>query len=123
MSLPYVRDPVHLGHKITSNLSTKDDIESQFCMFTRRANAVLSNFYMCDCLERVNLLHTYTSSFYGSQLWDLRQVKCLEVGYRKALRRALGVSTRAHTRLLPIICKRPSLIAQLVNRFLKFLTC
>ena len=109
-----------LGHKLSFDLGTNLDVEHQFLLFNRKANGVISTFDCCCAVDRVDILHTYACSFYGSQLWDLNKVTCIHTAYRKAVRKALCLSHRTRSRLLPVLCKRPSIEAQLINRFIKF---
>ena len=61
----------HLGHIITSDLSDDKDIVHQTSMYNRKTNAVLSDVKHISGDLRVNIVQSYCSSFYGSQLWDL----------------------------------------------------
>ena len=61
----------HLGHIITSDLTDDKDIMHQTSMYNRKANAVLSDFKHISGDLRVQIMQSYCSSFYGSQLWDL----------------------------------------------------
>ena len=51
------------------------------------------------------LFHTYCSSFYGSQLWNLngKFITDIYVAWQKSLRRVWNISNRTHTCLLPFI--------------------
>ena len=61
----------HLGHILSQNLSDDKDILLQISMYNRKANTVLSDFRGISGELRVNIMRSYCSSFYGSQMWDL----------------------------------------------------
>ena len=120
VELPFVRDPVHLGHRLKANMRQEVDIDHQYMEFNRKANAILNTFSGCDPFCRVSLLNNFAGAFYGSQLWDLSKIEPIKVAYRKAQRKALCIPWRSHSKLIPIITGRLPIEEQLANRFMKF---
>ena len=112
----------HLGHIITSDLTDDKDIMHQTSMYNRKANAVLSDFKHISGDLRVQIMQSYCSSFYGSQLWDLSNtcIDRLSISWRKSIRKALNVPARTHSVYLPLICECLPLNAQLELRVMKF---
>ena len=71
---------------------------------------------------RVQIVQSYSSSFYGSQLWDLSN-KCIDrlsISWRKSIRKALNIPVRTHSVYLPLICECLPLNVQLELRIMKF---
>jgi hypothetical protein len=112
----------HLGHVIPSDISDTYDVQMQQAKFNRKANAVLADFNGISGIVTYQVMKTYCSAFYGSQLWDLnhQNIEGLCVSWRKACRRALRFPWRTHTNLLPSLCNSMSLKYLLMNRTLKF---
>ena len=112
----------HLGHIITSDLTDDKDIKHQTSMYNRKANAVLSDFKHISGDLRVQIMQSYCSSFYGSQLWDLYNtcIDRLSISWRKSIRKALNVPARTHSVYLPLICECLPFNAQLELRVMKF---
>ena len=118
--ISYVKNPIHLGHRLQAGLLQNEDVKFHYLDFNRKANAVLNTFAGCDPFQRVDLLSTYACSFYGSQLWDISNIDNLFAAHRKALRKALCIPWRTHSGLLPYITGKNSLEVQLANRVSKF---
>ena len=112
----------HLGHISTSDLTDDKDIMHQTSMYNRKANAVLSDFKHISGDLRVQIMQSYCSSFFGSQLWDLSNtcIDRLSISWRKSIRKALNVPARTHSVYLPLICEYLPLNAQLELRVMKF---
>ena len=112
----------HLGYIITSNLTDDKDIMHQTSMYNRKANALLSDFKHISGDLRVQIMQSYCSSFYGSQLWDLSNtcIDRLSISLRKSITKVLSVPARAHSVYLPLICECLPLNVQLELRVMKF---
>ena len=80
------------------------------------------DFSCVNIYNKIKLLQSYCCDFYGSQLWDLsnHHIYNLCVAWRKALKRAMSVPFRTHTRFLSSLSRCPPLIVQLEKRFCKF---
>ena len=100
----------HLGHIITSDLTDDKDIMHQTSIYNRKANAVLSDFKNISGDLRVQMMQSYCSSFYGSQLLDLSNtctgcIDRLSISWRESIRKALNGPARTHSVYLPLICE------------------
>ena len=70
----------------------------------------------------MNIMRSYCSSFYGSQLWDRsnKHIEQLHKSWRKSIRKALNIPLRTPCVYLPMLCQRLPLIVQLEARFVIF---
>ena len=105
----------HLVLILSQNLSDDKYILLQISMYNRKANAVLSDFRGIRGELRENIMRSYCSSFYGSQLWDLsnKHIEQLHKSWRKSIRKALNIPLRTHCVYLPMLCQCIPLIVQL----------
>ena len=69
---------------------------------------------------KCDLFSTYCSSFYGSNLCDLKKLDTLEVQWRKAQRRIWSLPYRTHCSLLYNICKLKPPKVIFLTRFMKY---
>ena len=95
----------HLGNIINSDLSDNDDINYKCGCFYQYVNRLIVLFGSLPSHIIDRLFHTYCSSFYGSQLWNLngKFITDIYVAWQKSLRRVWNISNRNHTCLLPFI--------------------
>ena len=120
--LEYVDNFVHLGHIIKPNLDDGDDIRCQRGKFVGKVNAVISDFKGIGGMLKYNVVKTYCYSFYGSQLWNLQNkaIQNLCISWRRAIKKAIGLPERTHTKILSMLCNNVPLISVLFKRFIKF---
>ena len=92
----------HLGYMLNSKLKDKDDIIHKRGCFYQCVNKVIALFSSLPSSIIDNLFHTYCSSFYGSQLWNLNSVMVndIYVAWQKSLRHIWNMPYRTHTNLL-----------------------
>lgn len=114
--------PTHLGHIIQDNISDDLDIDRVTNDFRGRANAILADFNTVCTRDRLYLMKTFCSSFYGSQLWALNNnhLHNLYAAYRKAVRKSLYLHPRTHNALIPILSGSLPIECMLEKRFLNF---
>lgn len=114
--------PTYLGHKLSHDLLDENDIVMQTNKFNSKANAVLSDFKNVCMSQRFQLLVTFCTSFYGSQLWATSKgaMEVLYKSYRAGVKKAFNLPFRTHTYILPIITDSFHLEQQLDIRQLKF---
>ena len=95
----------HLGNIINSDLSDNDDINYKCGCFYQYVNRLIVLFGSLPSHIIDRLFHTYSSSFYGAQLWNLngKFITDIYVAWQKSLRRVWNISNRTHTCLLPFI--------------------
>ena len=71
---------------------------------------------------RVNIMQSYCTSFYGSQLWDLSSniIERLCTSLRKSIRKAMNIPMRTHCVYVPLLCNCLPLRMQIETRSVKF---
>ena len=86
---------------------------------------MLSDFKHIGGDLHVQIMQSYCSSLYGSQLWDLSNtcIDRLSISWRESIRKALHVPAITHSVYLPLICECLPLNAQLELRVMKFFLC
>jgi len=117
-----VKSFLHLGHLINSDLSDDDDIIKQQNAFIGQINNNLCYFKYLHSHVQYKLFHSYCTSFYGCQLWQLSNLyveKCC-VAWRKGLRRIWKLPYNTHCSLLPVISECLPIFDELCRRFLNF---
>jgi len=112
----------HLGTMIGQGAHVYN-IDSCIADLIKRSQATASIFSKVDPCIRYNLFKTYCMSLYGCVLWDFSSdhVKDIYTSWRKSIRSLLRLPWRAHSKLLPVICRDMPVDAQIHSRFLKFL--
>ena len=71
-NLPWIQNFDHLGHVISSNCSFEDDCRQKRAEFISNAMKTRENFSFAHPQEVVNATQKYCTSYYSSNLWDLR---------------------------------------------------
>ena len=116
-----MNDVKYLGHIITSDLTDDKDIMHQTSMYNRKTSVVLSDFKRDELAPTCKIMKSYSSSFYGSQLWDLSN-KCIDrlnTLWIKSIRKALNIPVRTYS--VPLMRESISLNVQLLLQVTKFL--
>ena len=100
--LPWVKTVTHLGCVLDSENSMKNDIALKRGRYIGKVNSLLQEFHFASTDVLLKLLNTYTTSFYGSQLWDIYSNKCekLYKSWNVSMRNILGIDRRSHRFLL-----------------------
>ena len=111
----------HLGTMIGQGAHVYN-IDSCIADLIKRSQATASIFSKVDPCIRYNLFKTYCMSLYGCVLWDFSSdhVKDVYTAWRKSIRSLLRLPWRAHSKLLPVICRDMPVDAQIHSRFLNF---
>jgi hypothetical protein len=112
----------HLGHLINSDLSDDDDIAKRRNDFIGQLNNNLCYFKNLHSHVQYKLFHSYCTSYYGCELWQLSNpnVDSFCVAWRKGLRRIWKLPSNSHCSLLPIISHCLPIFDELCRRFLNF---
>ena len=112
----------HVGNIINCRTNDEDDIRFKKQNFFVQVNKLIVDYEGVSCNILSELFSRYCSSFYGSQMWDLRckEIQGLYRAWNKAVRRLLGLPFNTHCYLLPLILNTPSLEVQLTRRYIKF---
>jgi hypothetical protein len=112
----------HLGNLLNSNLTDSDDIRYKKSCFYGSVNKTLALFGTLPSELVESLFHTYCTSFFGSQLWNLNNnsLQELYIAWQKSVRRIWCISPRTHVRYLSCLSSSGLHISdQLMLRFCK----
>jgi len=117
----------YLGVYLSDGLCMSRDIDRVLDSFLKQFNAMYYKFNYVDTALLCYLFRTYTSSFYGAELWfdrvvTHRHLNRLSVGYHKAVKKVLGMNVWDSNH---VACERmgidtlPHLIAKrILSRFI-----
>lgn len=121
-AIPYCQNTLHLGVYIGLN-AHQMNVKKIMNDFVSRANMITCNFSFCDFSTLCKLFNAYCTSFYGSNLWDLRPGSIADacVCWRKSVRRILSLHPMTHSAYLPFIVDRPELRVELLSRLINFI--
>ena len=112
---------IHLGN-ILNTVKEFDCIDTGTNKFNCSVNMFLSRFKTCYANTRIKLFQQYCMSLYGSQLWPLwhKSINNVCTQWNIAIRRVLGLPTRTHRDLLPMIAEQLPIEVSLHCRLIKF---
>ena len=98
LQLPWVDKVQHLGITLESDCSMKTDIALKRGTFIGKINSILQEFHFAKEEVMVKLLNIYTTSFYGSALWDPLSTECDRIyrGWNVAIRNVLNLNRMTH---------------------------
>ena len=113
----------YLGNLLSHDLSDAADVKLKKGSFIAAVNKLNYTFQSADSFIRIKLLQTYCTAWYGCQSWLLgsAEVKTLDIEWRKAVRRTLGLPARTRTALLPDLAGSSPFSQQHRSRVSKFL--
>ena len=74
--LPWVPDLKYLGSILESDSSMKKDMTTKRGKFIGKINSLRQEFYFVSPEVKVQLYNIYTTSFYGSMLYNLYSTEC-----------------------------------------------
>ena len=120
--LPWVDSAKHVGNTLERDNSFSRDIALKRGDFIGRVHSIMQEVYFANPLVKMKMMRIYTTSFYGSSLWNIFDGSCqkLFTAWNTSVRMAFGVPRETHRYLLESIseCVHPQ--QMLVKRFLKF---
>ena len=113
----------YLGNMLSHDLSDAADIRLKKRSFITAVNKLNYVFNCTDALIKTKLLQTYCTAWYGCQSWQLGtpDANLLDVEWRKAVRRTLGLPARTRSVLLPGLAGSKSFCQQHRARVTRFL--
>ena len=113
----------HLGNKISSTLSSNENINTACINFSVSVNSVSDLFSHSHCSVRYVLFHQFCMAMYGCLLWDLTSsyINKFYTFWRKAVRQIWKIPYNTHCDYLPHIYDSLPIEIQIVKRFYKFL--
>ena len=76
LPLPWVNKVSHLGCTLESNNSMKADLALKRGKFVGKVHSLMQEFHFARKDVLMKLINTYTTSFYGSPLWDPLSTDC-----------------------------------------------
>ena len=91
-------------------------------MFIGQINSLLQEFHYVSADILVNLVHTYATCMYGSNLWDIQSPYCEKIysSYNVAIRNILNVDRKTHRFLIEPLSGRLHLKTLLAARYVSF---
>ena len=120
--LPWVSQVKHLGNVLQSDNSFKVDCTLKRGKFIGKVNSLLQEFHFVEADIFIKILSIYTTSFYGSGLWDLysKEVDRLYKAWNVSIRRALSIPNTTHRYLIEPLsgCLHPKVM--LSSRLVRF---
>ena len=86
----------NLGDILTEDLTLKDDIQRATNAFLRQFNGFYSKFSFLNGSELYYLFKTFSTSFYGANLWfeakfSTNLIRNISVSYHKAVKKTAGL--------------------------------
>ena len=120
--LPWVSQVKHLGNVLQSDNSMKVDCTLKRGKFIGKINSLLQEFHFVEAHVLIKILCIYTTSFYGSGLWDLhsKEVDRIYKAWNVCIRRALRLPNTTHRYLIEPLsgCLHPRVM--LSSRLVRF---
>ena len=128
-SLPWVNSAKHLGNLLSTKLSHSplapdmaSDVLEKRAMFFDSIHQVLQKFGSFDPKLVMRLIGIYSTSMYGSPLWQLdsSEYQKLVRSWNTAIKMTWNLPYATHTRLLEDLCPVAHLEHTLYSRFISF---
>ena len=121
--LPWVDTVKHLGNKLESDNSMKQDIAMKKGIFIGKVNSLAQEFHFASSDVLMNILNTYCTSFHGSGLWELssKESERLYKSWNVTMRITFSVPRTTHRYLIESISGQLHLKVMLASRLIKFL--
>ena len=113
----------YLGNILSHDLSDAADVKRKKGSFIGAVNKLNYVFKNVDSLTKISLFQTYCTAWYGCQSWQLgtTEANVLNVEWRKAVRRTLGLPWRTRSALLPGLAGNRSFCQQHRSRVQRFI--
>ena len=113
----------YLGIILTHDLSDSADIDKKKGDFISAVNKFNAVFKSVSAEVKASLLQTYCTSWYGCQTWQLGTpiASAMDVQWRKAVRRTMGLPVRTRSVLLPGLAGNPTFSHQHQKRVTRLL--
>ena len=120
--LPWVDSAKHVGNVLERNNSFSKDLAMKRGDCIGRLHSILQEFHFANPLVKMQLFRIYTTSFYGSSLWDLFSGPCnkLYTSWNIAVRMAFEIPRESHRYFIEELSDCPHPQTMLAQRFQKF---
>ena len=120
--LPWVKKVLHLGCTLESDNSMKTDIAMKRGKFIGKVNSLMQEFHFASSDVLLKLVNVYTTSFYGSSLWDLLSADCDRIfkSWNVTVRNILNLERSTHRYMIESLsgCLHPKVM--LASRLVSF---
>ena len=120
--LPWVNKIDYLGCILESDYSMKTDVSVKRGKFIGKINSILQEFHFAKEEVLLKLLNIYTTSFYGSIMWDPLSSECDRIyrGWNVAIRNILNLDRQTHRYFVEPLskCLHPKIM--LISRMVGF---
>ena len=112
--IPWQNSVKYLGIILAHDLSDTADICKKKGEFIASVNKLNATFTNVPCDIKISLLQTYCTAWYGCQTWQLGTpgTVTMDVQWRKAVRRTMGLPVRTRSALLPGLAGNPTFYNQ-----------
>lgn len=120
--LPWVDSALHLGHLITTEEDTSADILIRKGEFNSKVHELRQELGDQYPFVFIQLVRTYLTSMYGSNLWDLYHASAekLYIAWNFLIKNTFKLPYATHRYILYNITEIPHLRVALLRRFVKF---
>ena len=120
--LPWVEQVKHLGNKLQSDNSMRQDILMKKGKFVGKINSLAQEFHYASPEVFIKIINIYCTSFHGSSLWDLSSKDCEGIykAWNVSMRLACNVPRTTHRYLIEAISDCLHLKVMLASRLVKF---
>ena len=111
-----------MGNSLERDNSFARDLLLKRGDFIGRVHSILQEFHFANPLVKMKMFNIYTTSFYGSCLWNIFNGSCdkLFTAWNIAVRMAFDIPRNTHKFLIEEISECPHPQVMLAKRFLKF---
>ena len=120
--LPWVAEVKHLGNTLESDNSMTRDCSIKRAKFIGKLNSLSQEFHYVEPETYMKILNIYSTSFYGSGLWNIFGDNCerLYKAWNVSVRIAFNVDRTTHRYLIESISGSLHPKVMLASRFSKF---
>jgi Reverse transcriptase (RNA-dependent DNA polymerase) len=117
--IEFVDEWLHLGHTLTTDLSTDADVTRGRNALIGQINNFVCQFGSLDVVTKNQLFRAYCSSHYGSVLWDFNcsALEAYASAWRTGLRRIWGLPFNSHCTLVTLVSTTVPVFDILCQRF------
>ena len=120
--LPWVSQVKHLGNLLQLDNSMKVDLSQKRGKFIGKVVSLFQEFHYVDPDVLVKILNIFTTSFYGSSLWDIFSPECEKLfkSWNVAIRQTVDVDRCTHRYLIESISNSMHPKVMLSSRYVTF---
>ena len=122
-SIEFVNSWPHLGHIICNDYNDPEDILNRKYKLFGQINNLICNFSKLSFFSKCKLFFSFCVSHYGCEIWDLDNKKVDEycAGWRRGLRRLLGLPFDFSSVLLSLVTNSTPIFDEIFRRRFNFI--